>query len=104
MAILSTCSSPMSMSGPETVAAYQAQWDLNGSLAARFGRWLAGFVTFDWGVSFETGRPVMADFAARLPYSAAIGFEVLQRFCLPPVECCLETRPSQAAKSRPRRN
>ena len=61
-------------SGPETVAAYRAQWDLDGSLAAQFGRWLVGFATFDWGVSFETGRPVAADFVARLPYSAAIGF------------------------------
>ena len=61
-------------SGPEIVAAYRAQWGLDESLAAQFLRWLGGFVTFDWGVSFETGRPVAADFAARLPYSAAIGF------------------------------
>ena len=61
-------------SGPEIVAAYRAQWGLDESLAAQFLRWLGGFVTFDWGVSFETGRPVTADFAARLPYSAAIGF------------------------------
>ena len=61
-------------SGPEIVAAYRAQWGLDDSLAAQFLRWLGGFVTFDWGVSFETGRPVAADFAARLPYSAAIGF------------------------------
>ena len=31
-------------------------------------------------------------------------FEVFPSLCLPPVECCLGTRPSQAAKSRPRRN
>lgn len=61
-------------SGPEIVAAYRAQWGLDEPLAAQFLRWLGGFVTFDWGVSFETGRPVAADFAARLPYSAAIGF------------------------------
>lgn len=61
-------------SGPETVAAYRAQWGLDGSLASQFGRWLIGFANLDWGVSFETGRSVAADFGARLPYSAAIGF------------------------------
>ncbi|MEM7023597.1 MAG: ABC transporter permease, partial [Pseudomonadota bacterium] len=61
-------------SGPEIVAAYREQWGLEGPLATQFLRWLTGFVTFDWGLSFETGRPVVADFAARLPYSAAIGF------------------------------
>jgi peptide/nickel transport system permease protein len=60
-------------SGPDIVAAYRTQWGLEGSLAAQFLRWLGGFVTFDWGVSFETGQPVAAEFAARLPYSAAIG-------------------------------
>src|SRR5271170_3996171 len=30
--------------------------------------------------------------------------EIFPRTCLPPVECCTGTRPSQAAKSRPRRN
>ena len=59
--------------GPETVAAYRAQWGLDGPVAAQFLRWVHGFVTFDWGVSFETGRPVAEDFAARVPYSAAIG-------------------------------
>lgn len=60
-------------SGPEIVAAYRAAWGLDEPLTWQFLHWLEGFVTFDWGVSFETGRPVAADFAARLPYSAAIG-------------------------------
>ncbi len=60
--------------GHEIVAAYRAQWGLDEPIATQFLRWLGGFVTLDWGVSFETGRPVAADFAARLPYSAAIGF------------------------------
>lgn len=60
--------------GPETVAAYRAQWGLEGSLVAQFVRWLLGFLTFDWGVSYQTGQPVAEDFAALLPYSAAIGF------------------------------
>ncbi|WP_193743594.1 ABC transporter permease [Tateyamaria sp. ANG-S1] len=59
---------------PETVAAYRTQWGLDGSLLGQFLRWLLGFLTLDWGVSFETGRAVSEDFAARLPYSAAIGF------------------------------
>lgn len=59
---------------PDLVAAYRAQWGLDGALSVQFLRWLQGFLTFDWGVSFETGRPVAQDFAARLPYSAAIGF------------------------------
>ncbi|WP_461427471.1 ABC transporter permease [Gymnodinialimonas sp.] len=61
-------------SGPGIVAEYRAQWGLDGSLISQFARWLSGFMLFDWGVSFETGRPVAEDFAARLPYSAAIGF------------------------------
>lgn len=59
---------------PETVAAYRTQWGLDGSVLSQFLRWLFGFLTLDWGVSFETGRAVSADFAARLPYSVAIGF------------------------------
>lgn len=61
-------------SGPEIAAAYRTQWGLDGSLATQFLRWLGGFLSLNWGVSFETGRPVAEDFAARLPYSAAIGF------------------------------
>ncbi|MEM8949879.1 MAG: ABC transporter permease [Pseudomonadota bacterium] len=61
-------------SGPETVAAYRTQWGLDGSLGGQFLNWLGGFVTLDWGSSFQTGQPVAADFARRLPYSAAIGF------------------------------
>lgn len=61
-------------STPETIAAYREEWGLDGPLVGQFIRWLTGFLTFDWGVSFETGRPVAEDFEARLPYSAAIGF------------------------------
>lgn len=61
-------------SGPDIVAAYRAQWGLDGSYVSQFLRWLSGFVTLDWGVSYETGGSVADDFAARLPFSAAIGF------------------------------
>lgn len=60
--------------GAETAAAYRAQWGLDQGLAAQFARWLAGFVRLDWGLSFETGRPIVEDFAHRVPWSAAIGF------------------------------
>ncbi|WP_417597143.1 ABC transporter permease [Pararhodobacter oceanensis] len=61
-------------SGPDIAAEYRAQWGLDRSIGAQFLRWLLGFVTLDWGVSFETGRSVAAEFSARLPYSMAIGF------------------------------
>ncbi len=63
-----------SRSGPEVVAAYRAAWGLDGSLFSQFIRWLGGFLTLDWGVSYETGGRVATDFAARLPWSIAIGF------------------------------
>lgn len=59
--------------GPEIIAAYQAKWGLDSSLLSQFLIWLTGFLTFDWGVSFETGQSVASDFAARLPYSVVIG-------------------------------
>ena len=61
-------------SGPDIVAAYRADWGLDGSVVTQFLLWLRGFVSLDWGVSFETGRSVVIEFAARIPYSATIGF------------------------------
>lgn len=55
------------------VATYRAQWGVDGSIIGQFVRWIGGFLTLDWGTSFETGRPVAVDLAARLPYSVAIG-------------------------------
>ncbi|MGQ7843806.1 ABC transporter permease [Granulosicoccus sp. 3-233] len=60
-------------SSPETVAAFRAQWGLDASLFTQFYRWLSGFLTLDWGKSFETGRPVLEEFMVRIPYSIAIG-------------------------------
>lgn len=59
--------------GPELVAAYRAQWGLDASLLRQFVRWLVGFFSLDWGLSFETGRPISEEFAARVPWSLAIG-------------------------------
>ncbi|PID61438.1 MAG: peptide ABC transporter permease [Gammaproteobacteria bacterium] len=61
-------------SGPDIVAAYRAEWGLDEPLSTQFLRWLGGFLTLDWGVSYETGVAIAEDFRSRLPYSAAIGF------------------------------
>ncbi|MEM9439296.1 MAG: ABC transporter permease [Pseudomonadota bacterium] len=61
-------------SGPEIVAAYRTKWGLDGSLGGQFLNWLGGFLTLDWGSSFQTGQSIAADFARRIPYSVAIGF------------------------------
>lgn len=57
----------------ELAAEYRAAWGLEGPLAVQFLHWLKGFVSLEWGMSFETGGSVFADLAARLPWSAAIG-------------------------------
>ena len=46
----------------------------------------------------------MAQMISSLRMSRWPIFEVLPRICLPPVDFCRGTRPSQAAKSRPLRN
>lgn len=55
------------------LAAYRAEWGLDRPAALQFFKWLGGFVTLDWGRSFETGAPVLEDFARRAPWSLAIG-------------------------------
>lgn len=57
----------------EVIAGYREAFGLEGSLAAQFLAWLAGFVTLDWGVSPVTGRAILPDLAARAPWSLAIG-------------------------------
>ena len=58
---------------PATIAALREQWGLDLPLPERYVRWLAGFVSGDWGRSFRTGEPVLAEFAARLPLSLGLG-------------------------------
>ncbi len=55
------------------LAAYRADWGLDRPAVVQFLQWLDGFVTLDWGRSFETGAPVLDDFARRAPWSLAIG-------------------------------
>ena len=59
---------------PETVAAMRAEWGLDRPLAEQYVRWLAGFLSGDWGVSFRTAQPILEEFARRLPVSMALGF------------------------------
>lgn len=58
----------------QTLAALRAQWGLDRPLPVQYFVWLGDFVTGDWRRSFRTGEPILAEFAARLPTSLAIGF------------------------------
>jgi peptide/nickel transport system permease protein len=84
---------------PATIAGLRAQWGLDGPLPARYLRWLAGFVTGDWGRSFRTGEPVLAEFAARLPLSLSIGLGGLALACVAavPIGFAAALRPEGAA-------
>ena len=57
----------------DVVTTYRMAWGLDGSLPWQFISWLKSFLSGTWGLSFETGRPVATDLAARLPWSLAIG-------------------------------
>jgi peptide/nickel transport system permease protein len=61
----------------ETAAALRTEWGLDRPLLQRYLRWLADFVTGDWGRSFRTGEPVLAEFHERLPVSLVLGFSGL---------------------------
>jgi len=57
----------------ETVAALRENWGLDRSMLERYLIWLKGFVSGDWGLSFRTGEPVLAEFLRRLPLSVGVG-------------------------------
>lgn len=61
------------LGGPEFEAALRAAWGTDRPVAAQFANWLGGLATGDLGQSFRDARPVAADFAARVPWSLAIG-------------------------------
>lgn len=61
----------------ETAAALRAEWGLDRPLLLRYLHWLADFVTGDWGRSFRTGEPVLAEFRERLPVSLLLGLSGL---------------------------
>jgi peptide/nickel transport system permease protein len=61
------------LADPVTEAALRALWGTDRPVAVQFAAWVAGALQGDLGLSFRDARPVAADFAARLPWSAAIG-------------------------------
>lgn len=63
----------MGLGGDEVEAALRAAWGMDRPLPAQFADWLGALAQGDLGLSFRDARPVAADFAARLPWSAAIG-------------------------------
>ncbi len=58
---------------PEAIADLRAAWGLDRSLGGQYVAWAARFLAGDWGVSFRTDRPVLTEFAERLPVSLAVG-------------------------------
>ena len=61
----------------QTVAGLRAEWGLDQPLLARYALWLRHFAAGDWGRSFRTGDPVLAEFLRRLPLSLGIGLSGL---------------------------
>ncbi len=59
--------------GLDVLAAIERQWGLDRPVASQFLGWLASLAQGDLGLSFANRQPVLADFAARLPWSATIG-------------------------------
>ncbi|MBM3780381.1 MAG: ABC transporter permease [Acidobacteria bacterium] len=54
---------------PETVAAIRESLGLNRPLHEQFGAFLSRTLRGDFGVSIRTGRPVIEEVAARMPYT-----------------------------------
>jgi ABC-type dipeptide/oligopeptide/nickel transport system permease component len=50
-----------------------AELGLDRSLPEQYARWLGRMVTGDWGTSYRTGQPVLAEVLDRLPASLALG-------------------------------
>lgn len=57
----------------ETVAALRHEWGLDRPFLSRYLDWLMNFVRGEWGRSFRTGEPVLAEFTKRLPLSLMLG-------------------------------
>jgi peptide/nickel transport system permease protein len=51
----------------EDIARLRAERGLDDPFLAQYGRWLAGAARGDFGVSLQTGRPVMTEILERLP-------------------------------------
>ncbi|MGH7398498.1 MAG: ABC transporter permease [Candidatus Rokuibacteriota bacterium] len=60
------------MSSPEVVASFRHFFGLDQPWHVQYGAWLAGLLRGDLGVSWLSGRPVLALFLERLPVSAEL--------------------------------
>ena len=64
--------------GPYATAEQVLEWSaargLDGNIFERYGSWLVGFVTGDWGTSIVYGEPVFGLILGRLGNSVALGF------------------------------
>jgi peptide/nickel transport system permease protein len=60
------------MASPEVVASFRRFFGLDQPWHVQYGAWLAGLLRGDLGVSWLSGRPVLALFLERLPVSAEL--------------------------------
>jgi peptide/nickel transport system permease protein len=60
------------IASPEVVASFRAYFGLDRPVPVQYAHWLAGVVRGDLGVSWLSGRPVLALFVERLPVSAEL--------------------------------
>jgi peptide/nickel transport system permease protein len=70
------------IASPEVVASFRAYFGLDRPVPVQYAHWLAGVLRGDLGVSWLSGRPVLALFVERLPVSAelavlAVGWSLL---------------------------
>jgi ABC-type dipeptide/oligopeptide/nickel transport system permease component len=57
---------------PALIAATRLQLGLSGPVVPRYWHWLLGALHGNFGTSWETGQPVMQEFATRLPATARL--------------------------------
>jgi ABC-type dipeptide/oligopeptide/nickel transport system permease component len=59
---------------PALIAQTRHQLGLQGAVVPRYWHWLTHALRGDFGTSWQTGHPVMSDFATRLPATARLAF------------------------------
>ena len=57
---------------PEKIERLRAHYGLDDPLPIQYLNWLGGLVTGDWGVSYDTGQPVLQVITERLPTTLAL--------------------------------
>jgi len=53
----------------EAVQAYREARNLDDPVLERYGTWMVNVVTFDWGISYSTGQPVLSVLGNALPFT-----------------------------------